>query len=118
MANALSRLLPPDPEEMNNQRARWAAETLETFEHIAGERASADATEEEQQELAKQNLSDFLADLAHYCDRAGIDLQGVLHNASLQYEEETEGEGTQLTQYRQLEAVWRTAPARSTSAEK
>lgn len=117
MANVISRRLPPDPDGMNHERARWVAETLEVFERH-GERPSVDATEDERRMLATQNLSDFLADLGHYCDRAGMDLQYLLHNAALQYEEETEGEGAQLAKYRRLEAVWQMSPVKSTAIDR
>jgi hypothetical protein len=76
------------------------------------------ATEDERRMLAKQNLSDFLANLAHYCDRSDMDLQEVLHNAALQYEEETDGEGAQLAQYRRLEAVWQISPVKPTAIDR
>ena len=48
--------LPNDPENMNNDRARWAQRTLETFSIITG----ADY---------EDCLSDLLSDMMHLCDR-------------------------------------------------
>jgi hypothetical protein len=59
-AKRLSQLpietLPPDPEGMNDNRARWADNVLEMFQRLTG-------TDFE------DVLSDMLVDLMHWCDR-------------------------------------------------
>lgn len=116
MRNPIERQLPPDPEGLNERRARWAGEALAAFE-FHGERPHPNAMQVERYELEWQNMSDLLADFGHFCDRAGIDLQEILRNAALQYEEETDGEGIQFTRERRLETLWRAVPAKSAGLE-
>lgn len=52
--------LPPDPEEQNDDRAKWAETAILAFMVETGTDAG-DA------------LSDLLADLMHWCDRKGLD---------------------------------------------
>ena len=87
--------VPPDPESMNNKRADWARDVLEYFEQY-GERPHPDLTTKEQREMAKQNLSDLVADMGHYCDRNGLRMDEVIRIASYHYAEETENEGQQF----------------------
>jgi len=41
-------------------------------------------------------VADLLCDIAHWCDRTGVDLQSALRLATSHYMEETGGQGTQL----------------------
>jgi hypothetical protein len=96
MSATILRQLPPDPEKMNAERARWAGDVLEFFE-IFGERPHREATEEERRVLMEQNLSDLIADFAHFCDRTGLEMRTVLRTAIRHYQEETNGEGDQFS---------------------
>jgi hypothetical protein len=78
--------LPSDPEDMNDERAYWAGETLAYFTRTYGEQEGGD----------RQNLADLLADLAHYCDRNGLSLDGCLTTAQMHYAEETDHKGAQF----------------------
>jgi hypothetical protein len=80
--------LPPDPEDMNDKRADWIARSLGTFIKNTGQTVKEDGYEE--------IVGDFLADLGHFCDRKGINLQERLDVASHHYGEETDREGTQF----------------------
>jgi hypothetical protein len=77
--------LPPDPEEMNNQRARMAAIALAAFADEAGLTDSRDNIE--------CALGDLLCDLMHWCDRQPLadhyDFQTMLQHALRHYAEET-----------------------------
>jgi hypothetical protein len=92
----LNSILPPDPEEQNEQRADAAEKALATFTKNYGEKGWHNITEQKQRELNEQNLSDLLADFGHYCDRAGINLQSRLRVAGYHYTEETDRKGTQF----------------------
>lgn len=90
--------VPPDPEDMNDDRAKWAECALagiEKFGRVTGE-CFTDFEGEERTEILKQNISDFLADLAHLCDREGIVLAARIDTAANHYTEETDSEGTQF----------------------
>jgi len=87
--------VPPDPEFMNNRRADWARDALEYFEQY-GESPHPNSTAEEEREIAKQNLSDLIADMGHYCDRNGLLMNEVIRIASEHYAEETGWEGRQF----------------------
>ncbi len=71
-----AKALPPDPEERNESRARSAGAALEVFHQQTG----ADL---------EDAVSDLLANLMHWCDRAGQDFQDELCRAELHYSEET-----------------------------
>jgi len=92
--------VPPDPELMNNKRADWARDVLEYFEQY-GERPHPDLTTEEEREVAKQNLSDLVADMGHYCDRNGLRMHEVIRIASDHYTDETRHEGLQFSSIQQ-----------------
>jgi hypothetical protein len=79
--------LPSDPEDMNDARAEWAGDALAYFARKHGE---------EEEGCEAQNLADLLADLAHYCDRNGLSLDGCLTTAQMHYAEETDHEGAQF----------------------
>ena len=68
--------LPPDPEEMNDARAAWAATALRRFQEETG-------TDDE------TALTDLLCDLMHWCDRNGGDFDSSLAAARMHYEAET-----------------------------
>ena len=68
--------LPPDPERLNRNRARWAAAALAEFRRQTG----ADL---------EDAVSDLLADLMHWCDRLGQEFPQELRRARYHYEEET-----------------------------
>ncbi len=87
--------VPPDPDFMNNKRADWARDVLEYFEQF-GERPHPDLTTDEERGIAKQNLSDLIADMGHYCDRNGLRMDEVIRIASYHYAEETRQEGAQF----------------------
>jgi hypothetical protein len=87
--------LPPDPEEMNDARAEWAKSTITFFEQY-GESPHKDATKMGINVLARQNLSDLIADFGHYCDREGYHLNSLIRIAAECYLEETEGKGVQF----------------------
>jgi hypothetical protein len=78
--------LPSDPEDMNDERAYWAGETLDYFTRTHGEEEGG----------RQQNLVDLLADLAHYCDRNELSFESCLESARNHYCEETDNTGTQL----------------------
>ncbi len=68
--------LPPDPENMNDQRAEWAAAALNRFCSITG----ADY---------EDSLGDLLCDLMHWSDRSNFDFEAALFRARMHYEAET-----------------------------
>lgn len=92
---AIRKRLPPDPEEMNDKRSRWAGEAMKAFE-IHGELPDARSTLQERRALAEQNLSDLIADFGHYCDRLGLDMKRALQTGKCHYDEETDHKGTQF----------------------
>jgi hypothetical protein len=71
--------VPPDPENMNDDRARWAETALRAFRRATG----ADAEEA---------LGDLLSDLMHWSDRSNFDFEAALDRARMHYEAETAGE--------------------------
>lgn len=80
--------LPPDPEEMNDQRSAAAADTIQHFSRMHGELVRGE-------DMTEQNLVDLLGDIGHYCDRNGLNLSELLHMAASHYDEETNNEGPQ-----------------------
>ena len=84
MDSATRRMLPPDPEEMNERRVQWAGEAL-TFFEVHGEDPDDATTEEERRTLLEQNLSDLIADFAHFCEseRAGNEQHSADGNGTL-----------------------------------
>lgn len=72
----MTQSLPPDPENMNDDRAAWAAEALSQFQRVTG-------TEDE------DALGDLLCDLMHWSDRNDIDFEDALWRARGHYEAET-----------------------------
>jgi hypothetical protein len=69
-------LLPPDPDNLNDDRSAWAASALATFMQITG-------TDQE------DAVGDLLADLMHWCDRNNYEFELALIRARGHYEAET-----------------------------
>lgn len=76
--------LPPDPENLNNERAEWAHCALDLF---AGRTGLSEADTKE-----GTTLADLLADLMHWCDRYAVDFNAMLERARNHYEEETKAD--------------------------
>lgn len=72
----MKKILPPDPEGMNDNRAAWAAAALRHFQCMSG------ADDEDAP-------GDLLCDLIHWCDRHNFDFDAALDRARGHYEEET-----------------------------
>ncbi|MCA9062663.1 MAG: hypothetical protein KDA96_06375 [Planctomycetaceae bacterium] len=68
--------LPPDPEDMNERRSKWADAAIRVFRNVTG-------TDEE------DALGDLLADLMHWSDRNQYDFEAALFRARDHYEAET-----------------------------
>jgi len=73
---AMTKRLPPDPENQNDERAEWAASALRDFQRNT-------RTDDE------DALSDLLCDLMHWSDRNNCDFGAELSRARLHYEAET-----------------------------
>jgi hypothetical protein len=71
--------LPPDPDGMNFDRASWADKAISAFREATG-------TDRE------DTLTDLLADLMHWSDRAGFGFDEALDRAREHYGAETRGE--------------------------
>jgi hypothetical protein len=78
------RNLPPDPENMNGDRAEWAAAALRHFQCCTG-------TDYD------DSVTDLLGDLMHWCDRNGVDFGDELARARRHYHAETDGKGAAIT---------------------
>jgi hypothetical protein len=78
-ASQSSRTLPPDPENMNDYRARWATVALRAFQKATG----ADS---------QDAVCDLLCDLMHLGDRTEFNFDAALNRARRHYEAETAGE--------------------------
>ena len=74
-----SRTLPPDPENKNEYRAKWAQAALRAFQKATG----ADAHDA---------VCDLLCDLMHLSDRSEFGFEAALGRARRHYEAETTGE--------------------------
>ena len=72
----MTKPLPADPENMNNDRAAWAAAALREFQRVTG-------TDDE------DALGDLLCDLMHWCDRNGYDFDAAFSRARMHHEAET-----------------------------
>jgi hypothetical protein len=75
----MNKRLLPDPENMNHERAEWAALALNQFQRITG--ADDDYV-----------LADLLCDLMHWCNRNDVNFKAVLSRAWWHYEAETAAE--------------------------
>jgi hypothetical protein len=70
------KIVKPDPDEKNADRARWAEAALICFQIETG-------TDDE------DALADLLCDLMHWCDREGYAFKEALRRAKSHYGEET-----------------------------
>jgi hypothetical protein len=70
--------LPPDPENMNEQRAEWARAAVIKFSNDTGSDATTD-----------EALRDLLCNMRHYCDQNGWDFDEALARSTACYHEET-----------------------------
>lgn len=68
--------VPPDPEKMNDERARFADNAIKTFVRFGG-------CDEE------NSLGDLLCNLMHWADRNNFDFDAALERAQRNYGEET-----------------------------
>lgn len=66
-----------DPDEMNEQRAAWAAEALDRFRHLTGS------------DPGEEALRDVLTDLHHWADQADLNWDAALTSAMNHYRAET-----------------------------
>ena len=72
----MTKPLPADPENMNDDRAQWAEAALRCFQQATG-------TEDE------DALTDLICDLMHWSDRNAGDFEAALEHARWHYEAET-----------------------------
>ena len=77
-----TKLLPPDPEEMNDDRAEWAQVALDAFAHVTG----MDTAGEDDETV----LGDLLCDIMHWCDRNGVSFAVTMETARVHYDAETQ----------------------------
>lgn len=82
-----TRAVPPDPEDMNEERAQWADEALEAFTTNTGQYLAVEPADV---------VNDLITDIAHWCDRNKLQLSGILIRAIEHYGEETDGKGKQF----------------------
>jgi len=76
----------------NDERASWAEAGLIAF----GQRTGMVRSHVGDKEDAFLVVVDLLCDVAHWCDRNGVDLPSALRLATSHYREETGGRGGQL----------------------
>jgi hypothetical protein len=72
----MTKPLPADPENTNDDRAEWAAVALDALQRLTG-------TDDE------DALGDLLCNLMHWCDRNECGFNAALSRARLHYEAET-----------------------------
>lgn len=79
--------IPPDDPEcepgINERRSEWALIAIDKFRQATG-------IDEE------DAVSDLIADIAHYCDRHGVQLMEEIRRAKMHYEAETALKGKQF----------------------
>ncbi len=92
MANAIPPDATADEGTTNAERAEWAEIGLLAF----GKRTGMIAWKIGDKEDSFLIVADFLADLAHWCDRNDVNFQEALQRATLHYRTETGDEGKQL----------------------
>jgi len=68
----------------NENRSAWAEVGLKAYAMTVGV------------DTLETAVQDFLNDLAHWCDRHGLQLEELRDNAAEHYHEETDGKGTQF----------------------
>lgn len=92
----MTEILPPDATEnegtTNAERASWAELALRAYGRRTGTVHKVVGDDEDPVFI----VGDLLADLAHWCDRHGVDLQSAIHSATRHYQAETASEGKQL----------------------
>lgn len=76
-----TKLLPADPDGLNDDRAEWAGEAVEAF---AGAVYATRTTESD-----ATILSDLLCNLRHWADRNAVDFDTALVQAICHYADET-----------------------------
>lgn len=76
--------VPADPEDMNDERAKWAENALTLFANETGLLGPNDDDDVE------TVVKDFLSDLAHFCDRRNLDLPDLIERAAGDYNAETQ----------------------------
>jgi hypothetical protein len=69
----MTKAFPPDPENLNDQRAQWAENALSTFLHETGIDLEG-------------SLADLLCNLMHLADRRDWDFAAELEHAQAHYE--------------------------------
>ncbi len=74
-------------EPTNQDRAQWALSALQTFADVTGLSIAHDGLE--------MTVRDFMADLAHLCDRDGLNLSDIIRAATNHYLDENP-QGKQL----------------------
>lgn len=79
LAKAAVKKLPPDPDGQNDDRAEWAAQSLDAFQAATGT------------DLCDA-VPDLLCDLMHWCDRNNTNFNQMLDRAQRHYQAETTGE--------------------------
>lgn len=78
--NKAPRVLPPDPDDMNEKRAAWAGECINLMSTLTG------------CEPGQEALGDLMCDLFHWGDRNGItpdQMEFMFANRRKAYDEET-----------------------------
>ncbi len=84
--------LPADPEEMNEDRSKWAARALSEFMVATGTEPG-------------DVVSDLLCDLAHFCDRHQLSLAHELNRAESHYSDETLNQDTEVSEGQQFDGI-------------
>lgn len=72
----MTKIMPPDPHNKNDERAGCAGEALRQFQLVTG-------TDD------GEALRDLLCNLLHWCDRNPFDFEAALSHARRHYEVET-----------------------------
>jgi hypothetical protein len=91
----MPKKLPPDPDSMNEGRARRAGTVL-SFCNRYGETLDYPATKQEVRDNLEGKLADLVADFAHMCDREGLNMARIVRGAARRYSATTDGLGSQL----------------------
>lgn len=74
--------LPADLEGMNDDRADWARSAAKAFAKRTGQTVEGDGWD--------TIIMDLIADLAHFCDREGLELEDLVQRAANHYDAETD----------------------------
>ena len=71
--------LPPDPDDMNDDRAEWVASCLAIMSKTTG------------CEYGREALGDLLCNMFHWCDRNGLagEMPNIFAGAAENYRQET-----------------------------